>query len=133
MKKFNLVTICLIVLGATLFTACKKDKPSQTELLNGKWKVISVNTKDVEKGIVNNDAYAGKVTDFITFKENNVVEIAIDGPAKAELFTLLPNNKIIIAGDEFDIKTLTANSCILFHKDFVDDKNFEEQTVTLSK
>ncbi len=133
MKKFNLLAICLMLLGGALFTACKKDKPTQEDLIVGKWKVATIdNESSINGNKVSSETYIGKITDFILFGNDNKVQKNIDGTEDFSEYKILPNNKIMINNEIGSIKQLTANTCTIY---FISTNNnlTQEQTLNLTK
>ncbi len=133
MKKFNLLAICLIAFTGLLFTACKKDKPSQAELLRGIWGVESFESKLVENGVIKeSEKYIGKAGDFVNFKDEKNLEYSLDGEKETLIYQLLENNKIFIDEELYTIVTLTSTELVLTSKSG-DNLNFEEETIRLKK
>lgn len=133
MKKLNLLKISFLILGIILFNACKKDKPSQKDLLLGTWNISSLESKTIQNNQVTEVFnYAGKDGDLITFKNDNTVSYVLDGEKDNMTFEILPNNKLLIDEDVYIINTLTKNLCALTLK-IGDDKNYDEQVVNLKR
>ncbi|MBK7884166.1 MAG: hypothetical protein IPJ81_10515 [Chitinophagaceae bacterium] len=100
-------------------------------MINGKWEVVSIQIKTVTNGDIENESYIGKPSDFVNFKDDNTVQSSVDEIGETVLYKILPDNKVSIDNEIFDIKTLTTNTCILYSKTVIDNNNSEEQTISL--
>ena len=108
MKK--IITLGVIVMFVII--ACKKDK--QEVSLKGKWNVETVVTKEYRNGsLANTNIEPGNGYKY-DFQDNGNLLITGFLAASSAPYTILPNSKVDIDGDVFEIRNLTASAVTLF-------------------
>ena len=121
---------------AALFTACKKDKEKTTsEKVLGKWSV----TNTVDNSFYNNTAHvttrAGLAADYADFRSDGKLYSKDGIYLDTVAYSITVDNKIILDGETFDIRTLTDNQFVLYNKYVYPNtpSNYDETTLTLYK
>jgi hypothetical protein len=120
MKKTLALSLIVILLAA-----CKKDKEETVSLLK-KWTVESVVEKEYLDGTLT-DTYTepgnGATMDF---QENGHLIITRPGNTNESLsYSMLPDSKVNIDGDIFEIKNLAKSGVILFAKEDIATWRYE--------
>ena len=98
-----------------LFTACKKD-PAVEPSLTGKWNVETIVTKEFQNSaIVNTNTEQGNGFKY-DFQTNGSLLISSFLNGSTHPYLILPNSKVEIDGDIFEIRGLTASQVTLFFR-----------------
>jgi hypothetical protein len=116
MKKAFLFTTAIILL-ATVFSSCKKDKQTTAQKLQHNWTFVSEVDNSHDAGGDNIDTIEGVQGDFINFNSNGTVSSQYDGSASTTPYTLIGDTQVSIIGEIFTIKTLTDTQLVLYAKD----------------
>jgi len=108
--------LAISLMGMFLFTACKKD-PAVEPSLTAKW------TVETEPG----DGYK------YDFQTNGNLVISSFLNSSTHPYSILPNSKVDIDGDIFEMRNLTASQVTLFfHQDYVPGE-YDELFINLKK
>ena len=111
MKK--LLAISLI--GMVLFTACTKN-PVVEPSLTAKWNVETIVTKEYENAVlINTNTEPGDGYKY-DFQTNGNLVITSFLNSSTHPYSILPNSKVEIDGDIFEIRDLTASQVTLFFR-----------------
>jgi hypothetical protein len=110
--------LALSFIGMALFTACKKDPAVEPSLI-GKWNVETVVTKEYQNSvIVNTNTEQGNGFKY-DFQTNGSLLISSFLNGTTLPYTIMPNSKVDIDGDIFEIRNLAASQVTLFiHQDY---------------
>ena len=110
MKK--ILTLSLIVM--ILLAACKKDKEETVSLLK-KWTVENVVEIEYENGILTDTDTEPGDGATMDFQDNGHLVVTYPGNTNESLsYSMLPDTKVDIDGDIFEIRNLTASGVTLF-------------------
>jgi hypothetical protein len=136
MKKF-ITFIAVATFLVCLFPACKKpdtQAPLTTEQkLQAKWQLDTYAENDHFSGADHVQNLTGGANDYLDFRSDGKVYVSLFGIKDTSIYALSGDTKIVIDGAVvYDIKTLTANSLIMYQKD-ISGSDFFEQTFTMKK
>ncbi|MBO9672003.1 MAG: hypothetical protein J7577_01055 [Sphingobacteriaceae bacterium] len=135
MKKLALLTSIVLFIA---INGCKKEKvedPPKTtaQKIQGKWNITSIIEKEVSTNGTFTNNHSGTSGEYVEFKTDGKVYTKRDGQSLESLtYTVNSDTQITIDGDVHDIKTLTENSFVIYHKSTF-QSGYNEITVTLSK
>jgi hypothetical protein len=131
MKQKLLLALTAIV----MLTACKKDKGKDDVSIMGKWEVVNVIEKEYVNGNVTNEDNEPGDGATIDFQDNGhaVTTYPATGDVDSVPFTLKPNNKIEIDGDEFEIRNLTSANVQLYMKEIFTATTYYEVIINLKR
>jgi hypothetical protein len=133
--------ILLLITGAILFSACKKDKTEEpvvktvAQKVVAKWNAINFVENDFYNNtphITTTPAVAG---DYADFRTDGKVYSQFLGMKDTVAYSIVNDNTIKIDGDNYEIKTLTDNQFILYNK-FINSTTpleFTESTLNFNK
>ena len=127
MKKITTVSMIVMI----LIIACKKD--TQEVSLRGKWNLESVITKEYLNGnLANTNTEPGNGYKY-DFQDNGNLLITGFLAGSTATYTILPNSKVEIDGDVFEIRNLAASSVTLFIRvDYTPDE-YDELYLNLKR
>lgn len=117
-----------------LFSACKKKDVEKTtaEKILGKWNLVTEIGNDYYNNTNHIINYSGTANDAIDFRADGK---AYEGPnfITSSPYSIVGDNKLLVAGFSFDIKTLTDAQLILFTKRLGTSTDFYEATSTYKR
>jgi hypothetical protein len=126
----------LAIASMALFSACKKKDVEKTtgEKILGRWSLVSNSFNGYYSGSTHVANYIGIASDYIEFKSDGKFTASYQGITQIQTYSLPSDSKMIIGGENHDIRTLTDNSLILYMKiPGVITGEYEEQTLTYKK
>jgi hypothetical protein len=115
-KKINMKKLLAISLvGMVLFTACKKDHAVEPSLI-AKWTVETIVTKEYRNAVlINTNTEPGDGYKY-DFQTNGNLVISGFLTSSTHPYSILPNSKVDIDGDIFEIRDLTTSQVTLFFR-----------------
>jgi len=118
-----------------LFSSCdKKDKPEPTVSLAGKWKLESTVYKEYVNNALQSTTTAPADGTTFDFQSNGNVVITHPGNViESFTYTILPNSKVKIEDDTFDIKNLLAATVSLYIRQDYAAGEYDEVMVNLKR
>ena len=124
--------LAISFIGIALFTTCKKD-PAVEPSLTGKWNVETIVTKEYQNSaIVNTNTEQGNGFKY-DFQTNGSLLISSFLNGSTHPYSILPNSKVEIDGDIFEIRNLTASQVTLFiHEDYAPGE-YDELFINLKR
>jgi hypothetical protein len=127
MKK--IITASLIVM--ILVLACKKNTEEVT--LKGKWNLESVITKEYRNGsLTNTNTEPGDGYKY-DFQDSGILLITSFLSSSSGPYTILPNSKVDIDGEVFEIRNLTSSSVTLFFRMDFNPDEYDEIYINLKR
>jgi hypothetical protein len=132
-KKINMKKLLAIsLMGMFLFTACKKD-PAVEPSLTAKWSVETIVTKEYRNAVLINTITEPGDGYKYDFQTNGNLVISSFLNSSTHPYSILPNSKVDIDGDIFEMRNLTASQVTLFfHQDYVPGE-YDELFINLKK
>lgn len=129
--------MAVATLIACILPACKKtdtQAPQTTQQkLQAKWQLDTYVENDHFLGADHFQNLTGGPNDYLDFRADGKVYVSLFGMKDTSVYALSGDTKIVIDGTViYDIKTLTANSFIMYQKDIY-GSDFFEQTFTMKK
>lgn len=131
--------IITLMAVATILTciapACKKNDVQQTPLqkLQAKWFLVTDVYNDHYSGADHTTTLTGTANDYAEFKTDGNVFSSVSGYTNTTPYNLINDTKLKIDTDTYDIKTLTANSLVLYIKTLYGGTDYDEETITFKK
>ena len=124
--------LAISLLGMVLFTARTK-KPVAEPSLTAKWNVETIVTKEYRNAaLINTNTEPGDGYKY-DFQTNGNLVISSFLNSSTHPYSILPNSKVDIDGDIFEIRDLTASQVTLFfHQDYVPGE-YDELFINLKK
>lgn len=139
MKKI-ITSIVIVTLVAMFLQACKKPDatptPTQTTLqkIQYKWGLERIVENDHYAGVDHNSATIGTSSDYFEFKTDGKIYYSISGFTDNVTYSLINDTKILVDGTEtYEIKTLTANSFVLYQKTMRNATDYDEETIIMKR
>ena len=128
----TVATLLLFVFG------CKKSDTQQPQTtlqkIQAKWQLQTYLENDHYSGIDHITNSPGSTNDYLDFRSDGKVYVSLFGSKDTSTYSILNDTKIIFDSYAlFDIKTLTANSFIMYGKQTYGSSDFDEQTYTMIK
>lgn len=118
------------LIALLLFSGC--NKPKDEISLKGEWNVDNVITKEYRSGSVNTITEPGDGYKY-NFQDNGNLLITGFLSGSTVPYTMLPNSKVEIDGDVYEIRNLTASAVTLFvHVDYNADE-YDELYINLKR
>ena len=112
-----------------LFTACNKLKDEIS--LKGEWTVDNISTKGYRSGSVNTITEPGDGYKY-NFQDNG--NLLITGFLTGSTVpSILPNSKVEIDGDVYEIRNLTASAATLFIRQDYNPDEYDELYINLKR
>ena len=107
--------LAISLLGMVLFTACTK-KPVAEPSLTAKWNVETIVTKEYRNAaLINTNTEPGDGYKY-DFQTNGNLVISSFLNSSTHPYSILPNSKVDIDGDIFEIRDLTTSQVTLFFR-----------------
>jgi hypothetical protein len=139
MKK--IITSIVIVTLVTMFLqACKKSDTTTTlpqttlQKIQAKWTLESIVENNYYSGSNHTNTTTGTSTDYLDFKTDGKVYYSISGFTDVVTYSLINDTRILIDGTEtYEIKTLTANSFVLYQKTIRNATDYDEETIIMKR
>ena len=124
--------LAISFIGIVFFTACNKD-PAVEPSLTGKWNVETIVTKEYENAVlINTNTEQGNGFKY-DFQTNGSLLISSFLNGSSHPYAILPNSKVEIDGDIFEIRNLTASQVTLFfHQDYAPGE-YDELFINLKR
>lgn len=137
MKKI-ITSIAISAISILFMTSCKKtDKPQEQttiQKIQGTWFLQNIVDNYHSSGVDHIYTTSGISTDFFEFRNDGKIYYSVTGYRDTIPYTLIGDTKIIIGGtDSYDIKTLNANSFIMYKKEMTGGSDYDEETINLKK
>jgi len=133
MKKVFLCTTAIILI-ASVFTSCKKDKAqTATQKVQHNWTLVNVVDNSHDANGDNIQTTTAASGDFMDFKSNGTVSFQIDGQPGTVSYSMVSDTQLLFATETFTIKTLTDTQLVLYIKDVVSATDYDEETINLSR
>jgi len=127
----QLLIISLVI--GTFLTACNKDKEKPAPSLKGKWTVENSILKVYSGGtLVDTETQPGNGS-TMDFQDNGNCVVTDSGGDETLLYTIMPESKVKIDEDIFEIRSLTATSVTLFLRDDLGSDEYDEIYVNLKR
>ena len=131
-------TLCIILLLATGFIACKKENEKKViphDRLLGKWRLDSTVVNDYYSGAPHKQTFTWAAEDYLDFRNNGKIYTNESRSYDTIPFGIISDFKIWIdtPGDIFDIKLLTETSLELYIKYLHGPEDYSESTVSLKR
>ncbi len=127
MKKITILSLIAMI----LFISCKKEKEEIS--LKGKWNVESVVTKEYRNGtLMNTNTEPGNGYKY-DFQDNGNLVITGFLAGSTVAYTILPNSKVEIDGDVFEIRNLAGSSATLFIRQDYTPSEYDELFINLKR
>ena len=124
--------LAISLLGMVLFTACTK-KPVAEPSLTAKWNVETIVTKEYRNAVLINTITEPGDGYKYDFQTNGNLVISSFLNSSTHPYSILPNSKVDIDGDIFEIRDLTASQVTLFfHQDYVPGE-YDELFINLKR
>lgn len=120
-------------------TSCKKSSDIQQpqtaiEKILGIWQLQTLIENSHFSGADHIYTTSGIASDKFDFRADGRIYYSISGGKDTVAFNLPSETKILIDFvNSYDIKTLTANSFIIYKKDMVGASDYDEETITWTK
>ena len=122
--------LAISLMGMVLFTACKKDvEPS----LTGKWNVETIVTKEYRNAVLINTITEPGDGYKYDFQTNGSLLIISFLNGSTHPYSILPNSKVEIDGDVFEIRNLTASQVTLFFRQDYVPGEYDDLFINLKK
>lgn len=138
MKKI-ITSITMLMLLAFYLPSCKKtdtqQEQSTLQKIQAKWSLVSIIDNDHYAGADHISTTTGTATDYFEFKTDGKIYYSVSGFTDVVTYSLVNNNtQILIDGSEtYDIKTISANSFVMYRKELRSGSDYDEETLTLRK
>lgn len=139
MKKI-ISSFVIVALITMYLQACKKSDTTtpapQTTLqkIQYKWGLERIVSNDHYAGVDHSSATIGTSSDYFEFKTDGKVYYSISGFTDVVTYSLINDTKILIDGTEtYEIKTLTANSFVLYQKNIRNATDYDEETIIMKR
>lgn len=131
MKKVFVFTTAIILL-ASVFSSCKKDKQSTAQKLQHNWTIVSEidNFHDASGDDITTTV--GVQGDFINFNANGTITSQFDGSSDSGIYVLISDSQISINGQTLTINTLTDSQFVLYAKEGTATQ-YTEITINLTR
>lgn len=125
--------ILLALTAIIMLAACKKDKHDDVTIM-GKWTVDNTVEKEYQNGTLTSTETLPGGGATIDFQDNgHAVTKDPTGAIESVLFTVKPNNKIEIDGEEYEIRNLTSSTVQLYLKDVITPTYYYEVYISLKR
>ena len=133
MKKVFLCTTAIILI-ASVFTSCKKDKAqTTTQKVQHNWTLVSVVDNSHDANGDNIDTTAAVSGDFMNFSSNGTVSLQVGGQPGTVSYSMVSDTQLLFATETFTIKTLTDTQLVLYIKDAISATDYDEETINLQR
>lgn len=134
MKKI-IITTAIAILVIFSMSACKKsDSQTTLQKIQAKWQLDNYYENDHFSGVDHFKTITGTSADYYDFRTDGKVYFSFGGYSDISTYSLISDTKLLIDGtDNYDIKTLTTNSFIIYGKDAAANGDFLEATYTFKK
>ena len=125
--------LAISLMGMFLFTACDKDNPVAEPSLTGKWNVETIVTKEYENAVlINTNTEPGDGYKY-DFQTNGNLLISSFLNSSTHPYSILPNSKVEIDGDIFEIRNLTASQVTLFFRQDYAPGEYDDLFINLKR
>ena len=125
--------LAISFIGMVLFTACKKDPAVEEVSLTGKWNVETIVTKGYENSaLISTDTEPGNGFKY-DFQTNGTLLISSFLNGVTYPYSILPNSKVQIDSDIFEIRNLTASQVTLFIREDYAPGEYDELFINLKR
>ena len=138
MKKI-ITSIAIVTLITFCLPACKKSSDTQQpqttlQKMQAKWQLETLFQNDHYSGTDHIMNITGTVNDYLDFRTDGKIYSSIQGNRDTTTYSLASDTKLLIDGvNNYDIKTLTSASFIIYLKDISGLPDFFEETITMKK
>ena len=133
MKKVFLCTTAIILI-ASVFTSCKKDKAqTATQKVQHNWTLINVVDNSHDANGDNIQTTTAASGDFMDFNSNGTVSFQIDGQQGTVSYSMVSDTQLLFATETFTINTLTDTQLVLYIKDVISATEYDEETIYLTR
>jgi hypothetical protein len=125
--------ILLILLTASILTACNKDKPDQPSI-EGKWTGVELIVLEYESGILTDTDTTSLAGTTLDFQSNG--SLVVNDPAtgvETLPYSLQSPSKIIIDGDLSEIRDLTQTTVTLYLREEYGSDHYGEVFMRLRR
>ena len=140
MKKV-ITSIVIVTLVTMYLQACKKSDTTaatstQTVLqkIQYKWTLERIVDNNYYSGADHINTTTGTSSDYFDFKKDGKVYFSFSGITDVVTYSLINDTQILIDGTEtYQIKTLTANSFVLYQKNIRNATDYDEETIIMKR
>lgn len=133
MKKAFRLAVAILLL-ASIFPACKKDKAqTATQKVQHNWTLVSIvdNSHDASgDDIQTTNGISG---DYMNFSSGGTVTFQITGQMGTSSYSMVNDTQILLATETYTIKILTNSQLVLYVKDVTSSTDYDEETINLKR
>ena len=125
----------VLLAGAALFTACKKTETTATttaQKVLGKWTIVSKFSREYYQGTWNNYSITGQAGEYADFRTDGKVYSNFNASLDTASYAIISDKLLKFNKDTFQIKTLTANSFVIYQSEFT-ARDSSDATTTLKR
>lgn len=111
MKQLSIAVLAMaVIFFAASCSKDKTDKPADNASIQGRWKISSIVTVEL-----NNETgtYTGQEGDFIEFEADGTVTLSVDGSEVSQNYTVVDSKHIDFDGDVTEIKELSFHKLVI--------------------
>jgi hypothetical protein len=123
--------LVLALLAMSVITSCKKDKKDIS--LEGKWNVDAYTVNYYDDYILEETETVPGDGSTFDFQTNGQLVVFQDGATESQPYNILPDSKVVVAGDTLEIRNLTASTVTLYFQDAFSASEYAEIIIDLKR
>ncbi|HEX6192971.1 MAG TPA: hypothetical protein VFZ42_11440 [Chitinophagaceae bacterium] len=128
-----MIRTLIISLLVLVIASCNKNDDDEATIL-GHWLVENYTEKEYDNNMLINTVVEPGGGIAYEFRSNGELIITTPGePAQSYFYTLPAENKIIISGQEFELRGLTTSAVALYARDDFGPGSYEEAIINLRR
>jgi len=125
--------LAISLMGMFVFTACHKKDPVAEPSLTGKWNVGTVVTKEYQNSVLMNTSTEQGNGYKYDFQTSGSLVISNVITATTLPYSIMPNSKVQIDGEIFEIRNLTASQVTLYFRQDYAPGEYDDLFINLNR
>ena len=125
--------LAISLMGMFVFTACHKKDPVAEPSLTGKWNVGTVVTKEYQNAVLMNTSTEQGNGYKYDFQTSGSLVISNVITATTLPYSIMPNSKVQIDGEIFEIRNLTASQVTLYFRQDYAPGEYDDLFINLNR